>query len=59
MAEERTSDETRKHIVEARRRAERKKLTTLGKSTETEDDEDENGDESNFNFLNVFRVSKS
>lgn len=45
LAEERTSDETKRHIVETRRRAERKKLTKQGKSTETDDEEDENDDE--------------
>ncbi|KAG4066501.1 hypothetical protein HA402_007137 [Bradysia odoriphaga] len=56
LAEERTSDETKKHIVEARRRAERKKLTKLGKSTETEDDDEEEDDEeyADYVFLSLF-----
>ncbi|XP_037047740.1 voltage-dependent calcium channel type A subunit alpha-1-like isoform X2 [Bradysia coprophila] len=49
LAEERTSDETKRHIVEARRRAERKKLTKLGKSNDTEDDEEEDDDEDRAN----------
>ncbi|KAL5233820.1 hypothetical protein ACI65C_001230 [Semiaphis heraclei] len=42
LAEERTTDEERRHIIEARRRADikRKKLKTLGKSKSTESEEE-------------------
>ncbi|XP_057324911.1 voltage-dependent calcium channel type A subunit alpha-1 isoform X2 [Microplitis mediator] len=52
LAEERTTEEEKMHIIEARRRAikaQRKKLKNLGKSkstdTEEEDNEDDQGDE--------------
>ena len=51
MAEERTTEEERNHIMEARKRAanrkKRQKLKTLGRgrSTETEDEDDDDEDD--------------
>ena len=49
LAEERTTEEERNHIMEARKRAanKRRKMKSLGKtrSTETDEDEDEQADE--------------
>ena len=50
LAEERTTQEERNHIMEARKRAanKRRKLKSMGKSKSTEtDDDDEDADEGN------------
>ena len=49
MAEERTTQEERNHIMEARKRVanKRRKMKTLGKSRSTETDEDDEDNEDN------------
>ena len=62
LAEERTTEEERNHIMEARKRAanKRRKMKSLGKtrSTETDEDEDEQADEGKETFHKCAQTHK-